>query len=102
MTNTVDFEKVAGTTGVNYYYFKTADGYVLSLPDGEDEVLTNPLFTTIIVPTDWDNDTITALGKFNLDIEVEAIQADNNELPDTVVDIASYDDWFNANYTAAP
>ena len=93
MTNTADFTEVAGTAGTDYYYYTGAADKVLTTDSA-------PLFTTIVVPSDWGNDEIAALGRFDIKVTVEAIQADNNPLPDTVTDIDSYADWFTNSYNA--
>lgn len=108
MYNTDSYD-VKTDTGVTYYYYMTDAAetnmetkYKLAVPSGEDEVNSPALFTDLIVPTDWSNDQVETLGKFNIDVTVEAIQAKNNPLPDTVTDLDSYHTWFNTNLNATP
>ncbi|MGN0536505.1 MAG: hypothetical protein ACI4M3_00840 [Acutalibacteraceae bacterium] len=102
MFNTTDyFEQEDETEHCFYYYYKTND-YVLS---GETAPFaSNPLFTTIVIPSDWANNAthneINVLGKFNIQIDAEVIQADNNTLPDTVTNDTEFATWFAGNYAA--
>ncbi len=106
MTNTTDFsDAVAGdNNGTEYYYYKNSEGgYILNGPASDGTAAkTNPLFTAIVVPTDWTNEDVTLLGKFDIKVTAEAIQADNQAEADvTFADFDAYKEWFNSNYTTA-
>ena len=108
MYNSNSFDAKIDAGGVTYYYYMTSAAetdinkkYTLALAEGDDDVTSPALFTDLIVPSDWSNDDVEALGKFNIDVTVEAIQAKNNPLPtDTVTDLDSYHDWFNTALAA--
>lgn len=50
--------------------------YKTTVAAEKDNVALAPLFTKINVPGDWTNDTLKALGNFNINIEADAIQKD--------------------------
>ena len=88
----------AANDGYNYYfYYKDAEDYIFATTDEGA-----PLFTTLVFPSDWSNNAvhseIITLGKFDIKLDAEAIQADNNPCDDD--DDNAFIAWFNDNYTA--
>ncbi len=97
------------TDGVYYFYFMggTVEGksvpFVLTPDDGKVT-----LFSNIVVPSDWENfDTdlnpdahgyITKLGDYDIVVEVQSIQQDNNTTEE-ITDAASFHTWFEANWS---
>lgn len=67
--NTTDFEKDAdrGGTGVYYYNYKG------TLQKGETAVL----FSKVVIPKDWNQDDLNAVGNYDLVVTAQAIQAQN-------------------------
>ena len=98
MINTENFEAVDGeTNGVTYYYYKTDDSHVLAVESRGTQKASEELFTTIVIPSDWSNEEIETLGRFNIAIEVQAVQAENVTAEDDTLE--NYHAWFNTNYS---
>ena len=60
--------------GVYYYNYvgdKTDEDNKGILEEGETALL----FTNIVIPSDWDNDTLETMGKYQIEVYAQAIQA---------------------------
>ncbi len=89
--NKAEFTATPASTAPNvkYYTYTDSTGTPKVLAEGESSIL----FSTIIIPADYSNDDFAAMGNYEIEITVEAIQANNIDA-DAAADILS--DTFNS------